>query len=129
MGLMSKRKGQAGEREFAAWLRQNLNCPEARRGCQNAGGPDSPDVTSGPPGIHFECKRVQALNLGAAMGQAILDAGDAVPVVAHRKNHEHWRLTIRADDLCEFCTRILAARNDPPTPEAAKNESFSSTDW
>ena len=44
MGKLSKRKGQRGEREWALFLRSRGGFDTARRGCQNAGGPDSPDV-------------------------------------------------------------------------------------
>jgi hypothetical protein len=71
---------------------------------------ESPDI-KGIPGLHFEVKRVQALNLGAAMAQAERDAGVAlVPVVLHRRNREGWRMTIRADDLWRFLEAVQNAQ-------------------
>ncbi len=91
-------KGKVGEREFAALLRDNGF--HARRGQQFCGSDESPDVVCVPlAGFHFEVKRVQALNLADAMAQAIGDCGGKVPVVAHRKNHSPWMITIKAEDF------------------------------
>gem|GEM_PF-3063732 len=110
MGARSRNKGCRGEREWAAWLREHLNCPDARRGCQHQGRLEAPDVVGGPDGIHFECKRTERLDLNTALGQAVVDAGpDNVPVVVHRRNRGGWRLILRADDLLTFCRRVLAA--------------------
>ena len=95
------KKGKAGELEAAHYLTELFGLP-CSRGAQHAGGVESPDI-KGIPGLHFEVKRVQALNLGAAMAQAERDAGAGlVPVVLHRRNREGWRMTIRADDLWRF---------------------------
>jgi len=85
MPINSQQKGAEGEREWARWLRNNLSVEDARRGCQHAGGPNSPDVI-GLLGTHAEVKRTQKLNLWAAMFQAIRDCGKNLPYVAHRKN-------------------------------------------
>lgn len=96
--MNSNRKGKVGEREFAEFLRA-AGWPNARRGQQRA-GVDQPDVIGGPQGVHFEVKRVQSLNLGAAMRQATRDAGAGeVPVVAHRRNGEAWLATLPLDAL------------------------------
>jgi Holliday junction resolvase len=93
----SRSKGARGEREGRDQLRDAGF--EARRGQQHAGGPDSPDVVCPDlPGIHFEVKRVENLNLHKAMGQAIRDAADCIPVVAHRRNRGDWMVTMRAQD-------------------------------
>jgi len=101
MPINSRQKGAQGEREWAKWLRVNLNVKDARRGCQHAGGVDSPDVI-GLPGTHAEVKRAQKLNLSAAMSQSIRDAQFNLPYVAHRKNGEPWMITIRASDVVLF---------------------------
>lgn len=102
--MNSRDKGKRGELEFAAFLKE-IGYAEARRGQQFAGGPESPDVR-GVRGIHFEVKRVEALNLEAAMGQAIRDAalGD-IPVVAHRRNRSAWKITIEAFRFFEIWQR------------------------
>lgn len=99
MSLNSRQKGARGEREWAEQL--NANGYAARRGQQFAGGCDSPDVICEPlPHVHFEVKRVEALNVGRAMEQAQRDAnGSKVPVVAHKRNHGPWLVTILAEDF------------------------------
>ena len=93
----SRAKGAAGEREFAAYLRDRGHF--ARRGQQYAGGNDSPDVVTDLP-LHFEVKRVQRLNIVDAIKQAVQDApAGKAPVVAHRRNREPWLITLRADDF------------------------------
>ncbi len=94
----SRDKGARGERELAAFL-QSLGF-EARRGQQNKGGSESPDVITNLPGIHIECKRVEILRLQDAMAQAIRDAGPGLtPTVFHKRNKQGWLVTLRADDF------------------------------
>jgi len=103
-------KGKRGEREWAKWLRDNCNCKDARRGQQYQGGADSPDVVCGIPNTHCEVKRVEKLNLGNAMAQAVTDSGgDSIPYVAHRKNMGEWFVTVRACDLVSFAEMILGS--------------------
>lgn len=91
----SKAKGKAGELEFAALLRAHGY--SARRG-QQYSGVEGRDVVSSVPGVHFEVKRVEALNLAAAFDQATRDAaGQAWPVVAHRKSRQPWLVTLHAE--------------------------------
>lgn len=93
----SKEKGKRGERELAGVLR--LHGYETHRGVQYKGGPQSPDV-EGLPHIHIECKRVERLDIYAAIDQSRRDAqgsGD-LPAVFHRKNNCDWLVTMRLDD-------------------------------
>ncbi len=101
----SREKGRKGELEFKNFLRDVLGFANARRGVQYAGGPDSPDVV-GIDGVHIEVKRTEQLRLHEAMKQAVDDACNNVPVVAHRKNGEPWLLTIRAKDLFRLADRL-----------------------
>lgn len=100
----SRNKGVRGELELAATLR-NAGFG-ARRGQQHAGGGDSPDVVCDDlPFIHWEVKRVELLNLDAAMNQAARDcAAGRIPVVAHRKNQQEWRVTLTLADFLLFCS-------------------------
>ena len=99
--MNSKRKGCAGEREFASLCRQH-GMEDAQRGQQFAGGIDSPDV-KGVPGVHVEVKRVERLNIHEAMQQADRDAdGQAVPIVAHRRNRTPWLVTMHFEHWIEF---------------------------
>ena len=99
--MNSRTKGKVGEREFAALLRAEGF--DARRGQQFAGGAESPDVVSDALGwLHIEVKRTQALNLADACAQAEGDsaqgAGQKKPwIVAHRRNHAPWLVTLTAE--------------------------------
>lgn len=96
--MNGKRKGDDGERELVGML-QGLDAHRNRQ--WDIGGYQNPDVSL--PGIHVECKRVERLNLEAAMRQAERDAGGAaVPVVAHRRNRRPWLVTMHLDTWLEM---------------------------
>ena len=97
MAKTSQRKGADGERELAAILRDH-GYIITRGGSLSFG--EVPDL-SGLPGIHIECKRVERLNIMAAMEQAVRDSEDfedGVPTVFHRRNRSPWLVTMRLDD-------------------------------
>lgn len=111
--INGNQKGKRGEREWSAYLR-DMGYADARRGQQFSGSPDSPDVVDGIPGTHAEVKRVEALNVGKAIEQAVADAGpDGVPYVAHRRNRQPWLITLRADDLVRLAEAVVASRKKP----------------
>jgi hypothetical protein len=99
--INSRAKGQRGERQWrdeiraAGW--------HAERGVQFAGGPWSPDVRTDLP-FHFEVKAVEKLNLESACVQAETDARGEKPwVVAHKRNHGEWRVTMSAETFFALC--------------------------
>lgn len=97
MSKTSQRKGADGERELAALLREHGF--DIQRGGSLSFG-EIPDLT-GLPGIHIEVKRVERLNLGEAMEQAIRDAErfhDGAPTVFHRRNRQPWLVTMLLSD-------------------------------
>ena len=94
--MNSRRKGAVGEREIAKYLRDHGYT--GKRGQQYKGCADSPDV-EGLPGFHIEVKRVERLDLQAAMEQSIRDAGSDTPIVVHRRNNDYWKVTMRLDDF------------------------------
>tara|TARA_R110002167_G_scaffold43673_3_gene131849 strand:- start:94 stop:426 length:333 start_codon:yes stop_codon:yes gene_type:complete len=107
----SRNKGAAGERELAKVLSELLGCT-AKRGQQHS-GLEGKDVVIGVAGIHVECKRVQALNLGAAMEQSVRDADEGeIPVVCHRKNNKPWLITFDLTRLIELSNIITDYTND-----------------
>ena len=53
----------------------------------------------GIPGVHIEVKRVERLNLHAAMEQSIRDAKGEIPIVVHRMSREPWMVTMRFEDF------------------------------
>lgn len=100
IGKAANLKGAVGEREWRDFLNEfNFN---AKRGCQNSGGVDSPDVIHSVDGYHFEVKRSESFNAYKALGQAINDAGENMPVVAHRRNGREWICVLLSKDLVKL---------------------------
>ena len=100
--INSNQKGKRGERELANLLNKLFNIDTCRRSQQFCGSNGDADVI-GIDGIHSEVKRVESLNIGKAMAQAVSDCRDEdVPVVHHRKNGGDWLTTVRTEDLPEL---------------------------
>lgn len=95
MAINSRAKGAAGEREFSKLCRDK-GYSNVRRG-QQFSGLEGEDVV-GLDGIHVEVKRVEKLNIENALQQAERDRNGKMPIVAHRKNKEDWKITMRAED-------------------------------
>ena len=107
----SRQKGARGERELAKLL-QYMGY-EARRGQQYCGANGDADVV-GLPGIHIECKRVERLNIHAAMEQADSDRKEKEkPAVFHRKDRTDWLVTMKLEDFMEL---YEAWAKHPPAP-------------
>ena len=98
--MNSREKGKRGERELAKVLTDHgFNC---RRGQQYSGANGDADVI-GLEGVHIECKRVEQLNIYAAILQASMDAREGErPVVMHRKNNRQWLATMLLDDWLDL---------------------------
>lgn len=96
----SKRKGAAGERELAAFLRRYGI--EARRSQQYCGTESSADLIADLPGIHIECKRTEALSVYKAVEQAQSDCGGLRPLVCHRRSRKDWLAILPLKDLLEL---------------------------
>lgn len=96
MSINSKEKGKKGEREFARLCREH-GFANARRG-QQYSGIEGKDVV-GLDGVHIEVKRAERLNIEKALQQAERDSKEGeIPIVAHRRNREEWKITMRAKD-------------------------------
>lgn len=99
--INSRAKGAAAELQFSHYLKDHGY--EARRGQQFSGGDDSPDVVSNIDFIHWEVKRVEALQVYKSVEQAKRDAGEGrIPVVAHRKNREEWLAILPMEDFMKL---------------------------
>lgn len=97
MSKAQQRKGADGERELSRIL-SDLGYEVERGGSMSFG--QAPDLI-GLQGIHIEVKRVERLNVGEAMEQAVRDAekfGDGMPTLFHRRNRQPWLVTMRLDD-------------------------------
>ena len=100
-GRSSQRKGADAERELAALLRA-YGYNVQRGGSLTYGS--VPDLV-GLPGIHIECKRVERLDLSAALAQAARDSErfrDGLPAVFHRRDREGWLVTLRLADFMKL---------------------------
>ena len=96
--MNSKAKGSAGERELCMWLTAH-GYPARRNEQRYIGGKGNADVVAeGLERYHFEVKRVERLNVPAAMQQAERDADGRIPAVVHRRNRAPWLITMRLDD-------------------------------
>ena len=95
--INSKQKGSAGERELAGKLREYGFA--ARRTQQFCGAAGDADVECTElSNYHIECKRVERLNIDQAISQAVNDCHDKTPIVAHRRNHKPWLVTMFLED-------------------------------
>ena len=96
--MNSKAKGSAGERELCMWLTAH-GYPARRNEQRYIGGKGNPDISvEGLERFHLEIKRMEWLNIHAAMRQAERDADGRIPAVVHRRNREPWLITMRLDD-------------------------------
>lgn len=97
--MNSKQKGNRGERELAAKLRE-LGCTGARRSQQFCGDAGDEDVKCDSlPRWFIECKRVEQLNLHDAVEKAAIQTTcGKIPVVIHRKNGKKWLATFQLED-------------------------------
>ena len=99
-GKSSRNKGANGERELAHILRDTYGY-DTRRGYVFY---HQSDVV-GLPGIHMEVKRVERLNVSAAMQQSVNESitkADGIPTLFHRKNREGWLVTMRLEDWMDL---------------------------
>ena len=126
MPINSRRKGARGELELANHLKEKFGW-EARRTQQYAGlsGDASDVVISQMPSLHVEVKRVQHLNLTAAMAQAIRDCHGKTPTVWHRKDRGQWMVTLRLEDLISIAEQVMAASTMRTVPSETASPSDS----
>ena len=109
MSVKSQRKGRRAELELVSILREH-GIPAEPGQAVSFG--TTPDVV-GVDGIHVEVKRVERLNVPAAMEQAIRDAerfGDGRPALFHRRNRGQWLVTMRLRDWIDL---YIAGRFPP----------------
>lgn len=114
--MNSRAKGKRGELELAAFLRER-GFDGARRGQQYSGTETSADVVCPSlPGVHLECKRVEAGNPYGWLAQAIRDSEPRhgprmkMPVVAHKRNGKEWIAVLRLEDLLDFIRKANVAK-------------------
>lgn len=121
--INSKKKGAAGEREFANYCKEKGF--DVRRTAQYNGKEQGSlaDVI-GIPGIHIEVKRAEKLNIHDAINQAIRDnvTKGSIPIVAHRKNRTPWLITMTADDWFKLFYGLEVNEDEQPSKEDERRE-------
>ena len=122
--MNSRAKGARGERQWRDELRANGY--DARRGQQFSGSPESPDVIcEALSWAHFEVKCVERLGIEDAMEQARRDGVGKVPIVAHKRNHRRWLLTMESETFFKILRGTLPPENintNPNTNTDTKHE-------
>ncbi len=109
--INSRDKGARFERELAKKLRGYGF--EAERGCQHAGGKDSPDIKTNMIGIHIEAKNTEHLNMWNALEQSKRDAGEnEVPVVMFKRNRSEVYVAMPLDDFVDFYKAWIREKRD-----------------
>lgn len=99
--INSRDKGARYERHVAQRIREYGY--EAERGCQHAGGKDSPDVKHDMEGIHLECKKVERLNIWSALAQSERDAGEGeTPAVVFARNRSRDYVALPFEDFMQM---------------------------
>jgi hypothetical protein len=94
--INSRAKGKRGELA----LRQVLipYWPDAGRNLDQF-GPNKMDMVN-TPGVHWQCKWVESLNIWKALNQAITEADPKdIPVVAFKRNGTRWFAALELDEL------------------------------
>lgn len=107
-----KRKGTAAENELLHLLHEyGIRAERNEQGllADFIGGFGNPDILAkiGGEELHVEVKRTERLQLNAAIKQAERDCAGRIPVIAHRRNRDCWRVTLTLND---FLTLVGAAR-------------------
>ena len=127
--MNSRQKGKRVERQWRDQLRE-AGFLKAFRGQQYCGAAGNADVVCPElPSMHFEVKGVQNLNVLNAVKQAINDAGDKTPVVAHKKNGEPWLVTMLAADWLELVKesdRVVSPRTETGKSEVRYSDDVAS---
>ena len=109
--MNSRAKGKRGELEFARLCRDHGY--DVRRTAQYCGNTGEASDVVGLPGIHAEVKRVERLDIYAAVSQAQRDAKTGeMPTVFHRKNNCPWLVTMTFDQWIDLYKAWEASHED-----------------
>jgi hypothetical protein len=113
MAVNSRRKGKTGELEAAHTLKELFGWAARRRQQFSGNAGDDDLMVDQTPGLFWEVKRVQRLNVPKTVQVAAKQAGRKTPVVMHRVDRGEWLLTIRLSDLPRLVHAYETALNDP----------------
>jgi len=109
--INSKLKGKIGELEWVNFCKfHGLKNRRTAQFCGKSG--DAADCI-GLDFLHQEVKRVEKLDISKAYKQAKNDSKEGlVPIVAHRKNREEWKVTLLAEDFFKMYKAFLVKQNE-----------------
>jgi Holliday junction resolvase len=108
VGRMSRTKGASGEREICRVLR-DAGWPEAARTSDGRSQHGRGDI-AGVPGVVFEIRRTEKLNIWQAIDDVQRQAADGeLPVVVFRRNRSGWWAAIPLERLVELLPAIALA--------------------
>ena len=110
--INSRQKGCVGERQMAQEIERVMGWT-ANRTAQHCGDAGDSDILIHQlPQVFAEVKRVEKLNVQAAMDKAAKQAEVAgkIPVLFHRRNRTPWLVTLKLDQLPQFAEMLEAAR-------------------
>lgn len=111
MPVNSRKKHLRGHREFASCCRKAGYAASIARGLVDDGS---------FPGLHLEIRRTERFYPDAALQAAELAARGRMPVVAHRRSHQPWLITLALPDFLRLYGAYLQRPlPDPESPAAA----------
>lgn len=94
--LNSRAKGKRAELQLCRILTQTW--PEAGRNLDQYGNRKMDVINT--PGVHWQCKHVERLNIWAALEQALSESAPSdLPVVAFKRNRSPWYGALELDEL------------------------------
>lgn len=110
MPINSKHKGKAGELEFCKVMREYGY--DLKRSVQYNGKAEKGQAdVLGLDFIHCEIKRVEKLNIGEAIEQAMRDSkNNQLPTVFHRKNRGRWLATMPLDSWIQLYNEYYSGK-------------------
>jgi hypothetical protein len=118
-GKRSRGKGKRGERLACAAIKEQFPTLNPRRSVQFKGTTDSCDVEIPEASDWFvEVKFVERLNVWEAIERAVVEAGDKLPILMHKKTRSDWLVTVRLSDLKRLATNVVE-KSSSSTPMAA----------
>lgn len=110
MALDSRRKGKVGELEAVSFLKQLFGWTGVRRSQQHCATDSAMDIiVQETPGLWYEIKRVQKLNVPATMKKSKQSSGGKPVVLLHRPNQCPWMITCFLDELPAVLDEISRA--------------------
>ena len=111
--INSRQKGCVGERQMAQEIERVMGWT-ANRTAQHCGDAGDSDISIHQlPQVFAEVKRVEKLNVQAAMDKAAeqAEAAGKIPVLFHRRNRTPWLVTLKLDQLPKFYEMMESAKS------------------